>query len=157
MRNPCFCRCTHSLESICFAILIGISCDFVIHFCHAYAFLPGRVSREERTKYALIRMGPSILAAAFTTVSSAILMFFTVISFFEKFALILFLTIVMATIGSFVVFITLADCIGPSEPTYLVDMLIAKCMSCKMCKKEGSKASGSQDTNEEVPIEEGEA
>lgn len=31
------------LESICFAILIGISCDFMIHFGHAYAHLPGHI------------------------------------------------------------------------------------------------------------------
>jgi hypothetical protein len=66
------------LESICFAILIGVSVDFVIHFGHAYAHLPGEVSRSERTKFALIRMGPSILAAAFTTIAAAIIMLFTI-------------------------------------------------------------------------------
>ncbi len=48
---------TCSLESICFAILIGISCDFVIHFGHAYNHLPGDTSKQERTKFALIHMG----------------------------------------------------------------------------------------------------
>lgn len=66
------------LESICFAILIGISVDFVIHFCHAYSHINGEASRHERTKSALIRMGPSILAAAITTVSAAIIMLFTI-------------------------------------------------------------------------------
>ena len=42
------------LESICFAILIGVSVDFVIHFSHAYVALPGNVAREIRTKHALI-------------------------------------------------------------------------------------------------------
>jgi len=111
------------LESICFAILIGISCDFVIHFCHAYAHLPGEVDRHYRTKFALVRMGPSILAAAFTTICSAAIMLFTVISFFQQFALILFYTIIQATIGSFVVFTAFTDCIGPSNPTYLVDSI----------------------------------
>ena len=66
------------LESICFAILIGVSVDFVIHFCHSYAHKPGEVSRSDRTKFALIHMGPSILAAAFTTISAATIMLFTV-------------------------------------------------------------------------------
>jgi len=114
------------LESICFAILIGISCDFVIHFCHAYSHLPGEVDRHYRTKYALVRMGPSILAAAFTTICSAAIMLFTVISFFQQFALILFYTIIQATVGSFVVFTAFADCIGPSNPTYLVDSIFSK-------------------------------
>ena len=114
------------LESVCFAILIGISADFVLHFGHSYSSLPGDSSRHERSKYALLHMGPSILAAAFTTVFAAIVMFFTTITFFQKFAQILFYTIVMATIGSFVVFITLADTFGPSNPTVLVDAIVNK-------------------------------
>jgi predicted RND superfamily exporter protein len=66
------------LESICFAILIGVSVDFVIHLCHAYSTMKGEHDRGERTKYALITMGPSILAAAFTTIAAAIIMLFTI-------------------------------------------------------------------------------
>merc|ERR1712232_361101 len=33
------------LESICFAILVGISFDFVLHFCHAYAHYDGGPGR----------------------------------------------------------------------------------------------------------------
>lgn len=66
------------LESICFAILIGVSVDFVIHFTHSYSHFKGTHSRSERTKHALIQMGPSILAAAFTTIAGALIMLFTV-------------------------------------------------------------------------------
>jgi predicted RND superfamily exporter protein len=118
------------LESVCFAILIGISCDFVIHFGHSYASLPGVISRHERTKFALIRMGPSILAAAFTTVCAAVIMLFTVISFFQQFAQILFFTVIQATAGTFIFFLTLTDCLGPSEPTVLYDKMLAKCCGC---------------------------
>ena len=52
-------------------------------------------------------------------------MFFTVFIFFQKFALILFLTIIQAFLGSFVVFLAMADSVGPSQPTYLVD----RCLS----------------------------
>merc|ERR1712151_957893 len=109
------------LESICFAIVIGLSVDFVIHFSHSYSSLPGKVDRSDRTNYALLNMGPSILAAAFTSISASIVMMFTILFLFRKFALILFLTITQATIGSLVVFISLADCIGPSHPTYTID------------------------------------
>merc|ERR1712232_684368 len=113
------------LESICFAILIGISCDFVLHFCHAYAHYDGGVGRyvdrSTRTKYAIIRMGPSILAAAFTTIGAATIMLFTVVSFFQQFATILFYTIIQATLGSFIVFTALVDCFGPTHPTYWID------------------------------------
>jgi hypothetical protein len=36
------------------------------------------------------------------------------------------MTVIQATVGSFIVFITLVDCIGPTNPTYLVDRLIGK-------------------------------
>lgn len=135
------------LESVCFAILIGISCDFVLHFAHAYAFLPGNVCRHERTKYALIRMGPSILAAAFTTICGAVAMIFCVISFFRQFAQILFYTILMATVGSFVVFLSLTDSIGPSRPTYVYDKITERCCTKK---KELQRDNGEYDAGEPV-------
>ena len=115
------------LESICFSILIGVSVDFVIHFNHAYVHHKGDVPRAVRTKYAMVTMGPSILATAGTTFFSAIVMLFCTITFFNKFALVLFFTIVNATIASFVVFITLANCFGPTNPTYLVDKCLSIC------------------------------
>lgn len=118
------------LESVCFAILIGVSVDFVIHFTHSYSHFKGEHSRAERTQHALVEMGPSILAAAFTTIAAATIMLFTVITFFQKFALILFMTIVQATVGSFIVFLTIADCFGPSDPTAVFDKF-AKCCSSK--------------------------
>ena len=96
------------LESICFAILIGISVDFVIHFGHSYSSIQGDVSRGERTKYALVHMGPSVLAAAFTMICSAVIMLFTVITFFQKFALILFFTVIQSVVGSFIVFLSMS-------------------------------------------------
>lgn len=113
------------LESICFAIAVGISVDFVIHFSHAYTTPLGTVGREDRTKFALISMGPSILAAAFTTIAGATIMFFTTIQFFSMFATVLFLTIIQATLGSFVFFLTLTNCIGPSQPTFFADLICA--------------------------------
>jgi hypothetical protein len=53
-------------------------------------------------------------------------MLFTEASFFQKFAIILFMTILNSTAGSFVVFIVLADCIGPSQPTKFIDSILAK-------------------------------
>merc|ERR1712232_198575 len=140
------------LESICFAILIGISCDFVLHFCHAYAHLLGEVSRHDRTKYALVRMGPSILAAAFTTICSAAIMLFTVVSFFQQFATILFFTIIQATIGSFVVFTAFADCIGPSNPTYLFDSMFGKCCGQKQTESMTTKSNQEESSSEGAAV-----
>lgn len=129
------------LESICFSILIGVSVDFVIHFNHAYVHHKGEIPREERTRYAMVTMGPSILATAGTTFFSAIVMLFCTITFFNKFALVLFFTIVMATIASFVVFITLTNCFGPTNPTYMVDKCLSICGFKVVAMNESSNGS----------------
>ena len=72
-------------------------------------------------------MGPSILAAAFTTFASATVMLFCKVTFFQKFATILIFTILHATIGSFVVFLALNVTVGPSEPTKFIDSLVGRC------------------------------
>ncbi|KAL7561599.1 hypothetical protein ACA910_004188 [Epithemia clementina (nom. ined.)] len=136
------------LESILFAILIGVSCDFVIHFSHAYSHLNGHRTREERTLHALLSMGPSVLAAAFTTFSAALVMLFTVIIFFQRFAVVLFLTIIQSLAGSFVVFLTMTVTLGPSDPTYLVDHLLAKCCPALCGRK--FEIQGDQEEAEEV-------
>jgi hypothetical protein len=136
------------LESICFAILIGVSVDFVIHFSHAYSTLPGEVDRGRRTKYALIQMGPSILATAATTILSAVIMLFTVITFFQKFALILFFTVIQASVGSFVIFLVLVDCIGPSNPTYLLDRVFGWCGN-----KEEDEEEDMEESERTVPVD----
>jgi hypothetical protein len=60
--------------------------------------------------------------------------------FFQKFALILFMTVLQATIGSFIVFLTMVDCVGPNQPTivwdYLVDKIKEKCFPPKSKPKE---------------------
>lgn len=129
------------LESVCFAILVGISCDFVIHFGHAYNHRKGNVPRGIRTEYAVIHMGPSILAAALTTFAAAIVMLFCRVVFFTKFAMILLMTILHATVGSFVVYLVLSDLFGPAEPTKFVDNIIA----CE--RKENEESEESDDSS----------
>jgi len=113
-------------ESVLFGVLIGVGCDFVLHFSHTYTMLPGVVRRELRTRYALFEMGPSVLGSAATTMLTAIIMMFTEILFFRKFAIMLAMTIIHSTIGSFIVFLVLCDCFGPAEPTKGYDTIKAK-------------------------------
>ena len=114
------------LESVCFAILIGVSVDFVIHLSHAYTIPPSTTDRSERTKFALISMGPSILETSATTIISSCVMLFAEVLFFSKFAIILLFTVLQATLGSFVFLVVLFDCVGPSDPTYLVDKVLLR-------------------------------
>jgi hypothetical protein len=120
-------------ESVCFTIVVGLSSDFVLHFSHAYCEPIGSTDRSTRTKHALINLGPSMLAAGVTTLAGAAIMLFTEIYFWKLFAFVLFFTIIQAMIGSFVVFLVLADCIGPSNPTFLVDWTVSK--YAKHCKQ----------------------
>lgn len=86
----------------------------------------GSVDRKYRAQFALTHMGPSILAAAFTTFAAALVMLFTEITFFQKFAVILFMTILHSVLGCFVVFLVLCDCFGPAEPTKGYDTIKGK-------------------------------
>ena len=105
-------------ESILFALLIGIGCDFVLHFGHAYTMFPGIVSKEHRTRRALLHMGPSVMGSAVTTLSAAFIMLLAENSFSKKFAAMLVMTIVHSVVGSFVIFLVLCDCFGPNSTCF---------------------------------------
>ena len=49
------------------------------------------------------------------------------------------MTILHATVGSFVVYLVLTDSFGPSEPTKLFDSLITKCKGVGGNKEEEEK------------------
>lgn len=61
-------------------------------------------------------MGPSILAAAMTTIAASIAMLFSSINFFHKFGNILLWSLVMGVFGSMFVFLVLVDTFGPNSP-----------------------------------------
>jgi predicted RND superfamily exporter protein len=111
------------LECICIAILIGIGADFVTHLSAAYSNNSDCVDRRQRTEHALVHMGPSVLAAAFTTISGALIMIFTQILFFKRFAFVLLFTIVHSTVGALIVFCTLTNCCGPENMSTLLSNL----------------------------------
>ena len=118
------------LEWVCFAILVGISADFVIHLSNSYCQLSGHCSKEERTRYALMSMGPSILGAALTTFTVAFMMLFCEVIFFVKFAQMLIVTILYALVGACAFYVVIVDIAGPAEPTQTVDRILS-CVSNK--------------------------
>ena len=89
------------LEWVCFAILVGISADFVIHFSHSYTRVQGTYDNTKRAKYALVNMGPPILGAMITTFMVAFMMLFCKVVFFIIFAQLLIVTISYSLFGSF--------------------------------------------------------
>lgn len=91
-------------------------------------------------------MGPSILAAAFTTISAAVVMMFTTILFFQRFAVILFYSLLMGLGGSMIVFLVLTDTFGPSQPTYCMDGFFNYVRGCctKQMDEDAAAKSGKQ-------------
>ena len=104
------------LEAVCFAILIGLSVDFIIHFAHMYCHAPHQ-GREQRTRHALRFMSVPVLSAGLTTFASSILLFLCTIVFFNKFGVVLMLTILYSLAISFYFFNGLNAAMGPSGTT----------------------------------------
>lgn len=100
------------LEGICFSILIGLSCDFVLHMAHAYTEADAW-SRVDRTRLAAARMGPPVLFGALTTMCAGAVMFGCTILFYLKFGTILLLTMLYAVIVSVTFFLAMTDAAGP--------------------------------------------
>jgi len=101
------------LEGICFAILIGLSCDFVLHMAHAYTS-SDEPTREAKSKEAITFMGPPVFAAAITTGATGMVMFGCTILFFLRFGTILVLTMVYAILTSLFFFLALTNAVGPT-------------------------------------------
>ena len=104
------------LEAVCFAILIGLSVDFIIHFAHMYCHAPHQ-GREQRTRHALRYMSVPVLSAGLTTFASSILLFLCTIVFFNKFGVVLMLTILYSLVISFYFFNGVNAAMGPCGTT----------------------------------------
>lgn len=107
------------LESMCLAILVGISCDFVVHLAHAYmTSVPTdnlvEVVRLERTRWALSTMGISVLSAGATTLIAAFALSNGQVEFFHAFGTFLMTTIGFALLFALVGFSAAAMLIGPT-------------------------------------------
>ena len=126
------------LEGICFSILIGLSVDFVIHLGVAYNEHAEKsvdaendddesnTTRESRTKEAVASLGFPIISAAFTTLVSAVILFFAQITFFNKFGLIVMLSMVFSLLATFLMYVPMLDAIGPQREVGNVGVLCRK-------------------------------
>jgi predicted RND superfamily exporter protein len=101
------------LEAICFAILIGLSCDFVLHMAHAYSSST-QATRDGKSHDAISKMGPTIFAAAMTTTATGAVMFLCTITFFQRFGTILLLTMVYSIVIAVFFFLAATNLAGPT-------------------------------------------
>jgi len=99
-------------ESIAMVILIGFSVDYLIHLAAHYVLCP-LPNRYERTHEAIKEIGISIFSGGITTFGSGVFLFGGTIIFFQKFALVICSTVVIAMTVSLVYFIALLHAFGP--------------------------------------------
>lgn len=100
------------LESICLTVLVGLSVDYTIHLGNSW-MKARSTNRVKRLNAALLEIGISVLAAAATTVLSALPLLLTIIIFFFRFGAFIILNVVYSTIFAFGLFVTILVICGP--------------------------------------------
>ncbi|KAJ3439580.1 sterol-sensing domain [Anaeramoeba flamelloides] len=114
-----------AVESISLTIIVGISVDYIVHFCHAY-----NVSNEEtafeKLREAMYSLGISVTSAAITTLMSSFVLFFTYIIFFKHFGIFIWMTILSSVLWSFIFFFTLLVFVGPTGDKGKITLLFKK-------------------------------
>lgn len=126
------------MESMDIAILIGISCDFVVHFSHSYCACP-RDGQQERMTHSLYTMGISVIAAAATTFLASAVLSLCTLTFFDKFGSFLCVTMVTSVILSVIFFQAVLATVGPAKPDRLSLVTLASRL--------GAKPAASEDTS----------
>ncbi|KAJ3427655.1 sterol-sensing domain [Anaeramoeba flamelloides] len=132
-----------AVESISLTIIVGISIDYIVHFCHAYNIAQADTSFD-KLRIAMTNLGISVVSAAITTLMSAFVMFFTYVIFFKHFGIFIWMTILSSVFWSFIFFFTLLVFIGPIEDAGKVSLLFKKYF-CKEKYEEYLKKKDSKD------------
>jgi protein dispatched 1 len=101
-------------ESIAVVMLIGFAVDYVLHlgtdYMHSLA-----ATRHDKMKQSYREMGLSITSGCVTTFLCGVVLFFGNLIFFQKFAMVICLTAVMAYFMAMVVFGAIMHIIGPEK------------------------------------------
>ena len=101
-------------ESIAVVMLVGFAVDYVLHLSTDYmhSLAP---KRGEKMRQAYREMGISIFSGACTTFGSGAFLFFGNILFFQKFAMIICVTVVMAFASAILTFGAMMFTWGPQN------------------------------------------
>lgn len=116
-------------ESIAAVIVVGFSVDYTIHLGHMFDHggrHEGYASNEERARYAMLKMGNTVLAGAVTTCGSGAFMFVCQLSFFNKMAFLICNTIAFSLLYSLCFFMPLLFLVGPSGSSGHVSHFLPK-------------------------------
>ena len=102
-------------ETIAAVILTGLAIDYAVHLVNAYGEAEdfSIYNRRDRTRYALSRMGVSIVASGVTTALSGSILWCCTLVFFSKFSTLLVTTILSSLLWSLIFISSLLLTIGP--------------------------------------------
>lgn len=103
-----------AIEAISVTILVGLSVDFALHISEAYAKSKFR-ARGARTREAIQRMGPSIFAAALTTIIACLPLLLTTILVLKFFGIVVATSIALSVVYGLYFFCPMLMTMGPNE------------------------------------------
>lgn len=101
-------------ESIAMVIIIGFSVDYVVHLAAHYINC-AEENRYSRATDSISAMGVSIFSGAMTTLGSGVFLFGGKIIFFQKFALIITVTVVFSLSFALIYFLAFLHAFGPEK------------------------------------------
>merc|ERR1711915_291440 len=119
----------------------GLCVDYSVHIAHAFAVAEG--SRTERTKAALVNLGPAILNGGVTTFLAVIILPFSQSHVFKTFFKIFGLTVLYGVFHGLVFLPVLLSTFGPSSSTSKSISTIASNKSSKTNSSAASSSSSS--------------
>lgn len=99
-------------ESVATVISIGFSVDYVVHLATHYVHSPF-YDRFDKASDAISAMGISIFSGAVTTLGSGIFLLGGTIIFFERFGLVIIMTVILSLIYSIIFFLAVLHVAGP--------------------------------------------
>jgi len=116
-------------ESIGVVILIGFSVDYVVHLSSHYIH-SAQKERGNRMQDSYYEMGATILGGSITTIGSGVFLFLATVTLFQKFAVLITVTIIVSFIYSMIFFGAIMHAFGPQGDTGNFVILIRK-----LCRK----------------------
>ena len=99
--------------SVATVIVIGFSVDYVVHLAAHYVHSPF-YSKDAKATESVTAMGISIISGAITTLGSGVFLFGGTLMFFQKFAVVITVTVLFSLLYSLIYFQALLHAFGPS-------------------------------------------
>merc|ERR1719198_2087876 len=129
-------------------MVIGLSVDYVVHMADAYLESPSD-DHLGRTKFMLIKMGVAVVNGATTTIGAAGFMCATYIIFFQKFGIVILVTVLQSLVTALFFFSAMMALVGPQGGFGAISL------SGTLCRKRSVDGVSSPTESNNVPNDEG--